>query len=587
MDNITGASKIRNVFDVSSLSKEGVSSEKAGLEALRNMSSGETFTGKIVDINGNTATISLGADARVTAELDTNANLNVGQSVVFEIGTDSENSVSLRALFTNLASENIANNALTQAGIPVNNTSLALISTLMEQGMGIDKETVTQAYRAIVANPEVATEEIVRMKQIGLELTSDNIAKFDAVTNFESKISDSINSLINQIPLELSAKADTDLSASIKMASSFIDAALEGESEVSVSLGDIALSSEGEGLGLASENASENSSSLAEGMANDNEEAGNNATLTKDTVKNIISDLTDSGIISDEEGEVINENSGARELSEQITLTNKDFDALNSLTTSGNTYANEIIDKLSSGQQIDLEELLKTFDSILKDPNVPDESKRELIKSELFKGAITDKFSEKWLLEPSQIKDSESLNTHYNKVLENTDKILDSMQNAFKGSETLTQSANAFKENVQFLQTLNDLTPYVQLPLLMNNRSNTGDLYVYANKKNLLENKENISAVLRLDMKNLGMVQVYVKLNSSKNLSTDFTLPDEDTLKFIEDHIDILNEKLEKLGFNVTNSFNTKSEAPRPLLDDDDNTEKKDSIGFYRFDVRA
>ncbi|MCR4696866.1 MAG: flagellar hook-length control protein FliK [Lachnospiraceae bacterium] len=587
MDNITGASKIRNVFDVSSLSKEGVSSEKAGLEALRNMSSGETFTGKIVDINGNTATISLGADARVTAELDTNANLNVGQSVVFEIGTDSENSVSLRALFTNLASENIANNALTQAGIPVNNTSLALISTLMEQGMGIDKETVTQAYRAIVANPEVATEEIVRMKQIGLELTSDNIAKFDAVTNFESKISDSINSLINQIPLELSAKADTDLSASIKMASSFIDAALEGESEVSVSLGDIALSSEGEGLGLASENASENSSSLAEGMAGENEEANQNATLTKDTVKNIISDLTDSGIISDEEGEVINENSGARELSEQITLTNKDFDALNSLTTSGNTYANEIIDKLSSGQQIDLEELLKTFDSILKDPNVSDESKRELIKSELFKGAITDKFSEKWLLEPSEIKDSESLNTHYNKVLENTDKILDSMQNAFKGSETLTQSANAFKENVQFLQTLNDLTPYVQLPLLMNNRSNTGDLYVYANKKNLLENKDNISAVLRLDMKNLGMVQVYVKLNSSKNLSTDFTLPDEDTLKFIEDHIDILNEKLEKLGFNVTNSFNTKSEAPRPLLDDDDNTEKKDSIGFYRFDVRA
>lgn len=588
MDNITGASKIRTVFDVSSLGKEGVSSERAGLEALRNMSSGETFTGKIVDINGNTATISLGADARVTAELDTNANLNIGQSVVFEVGNDSDNSVSLRALFTNLASENIANNALTQAGIPVNSTSLALISTLMEQGMGIDKETVTQAYRAIVANPNVATEEIVRMKQIGLELTNDNIAKFDAVTNFESKISDSINSLINQIPLELSAKADTDLGASIKMASSFIDAALEGESEVSVSLGDIALSSEGEGLGLAGENdSSETSSNLAESMPGENEEANQNATLTKETVKNIISDLTDSGIITDEEGEAINETSSARELSEQITLTNKDFDVLNSLTTSGNIYANEIIDKLSSGQQIDLEELLKTFDSILKDPNVSDESKRELIKSELFKGAITDKFSEKWLLEPSEIKDSESLNTHYNKVLENTDKILDSMQNAFKGSETLTQSANAFKENVQFLQTLNDLTPYVQLPLLMNNRSNTGDLYVYANKKNLLENKENISAVLRLDMKNLGMVQVYVKLNSSKNLSTDFTLPDEDTLKFIEDHIDILNEKLEKLGFNVTNSFNTKSEAPRPLLDDDDNTEKKDSIGFYRFDVRA
>ena len=79
----------------------------------------------------------------------------------------------------------------------------------------------------------------------------------------------------------------------------------------------------------------------------------------------------------------------------------------------------------------------------------------------------------------------------------------------------------------------------------------------------------------------------YVKLNSSKNLSTDFTLPDEDTLIFIEKHIDMLNERLEKLGFNVTNTFNTKSTAPEVLLDEEDNSDKKDAIGFYRFDVRA
>ena len=49
----------------------------------------------------------------------------------------------------------------------------------------------------------------------------------------------------------------------------------------------------------------------------------------------------------------------------------------------------------------------------------------------------------------------------------------------------------------------------------------------------------------------------------------------------------MLNEKLEGLGFKVTNSFNTKSTAPEVLLDEEDNGEKKDTIGFYRFDVRA
>ena len=48
-----------------------------------------------------------------------------------------------------------------------------------------------------------------------------------------------------------------------------------------------------------------------------------------------------------------------------------------------------------------------------------------------------------------------------------------------------------------------------------------------------------------------------LKLSPGKNLSTDFTLPDEDTLKFIENHIDMLNEKLEGLGFKYLNIIGT------------------------------
>ena len=587
MDNInTGYMNINSVINTGRIDsvKEGLSLDKAGLELLREMNSGDTFRGEVVDIAQNTATILIGEDARITANIDPNVNLSVGQSVLFEVNTDSDNLVSLRTLFTNIANENIANNALTQANVPINATSLALVSTLMEEGMSIDKDSLALLYRNIVSNPEIQANEIIRMKQIGLELNADNIAKFDAVYNFESKISDSINTVINQIPLELAAKADTDLSGAIKMASDFIDASTEGKTEVSVSLGDLGLQNES----LLSD--SKEGEVLSENkdvpMQEQNVQAEENLKNSPEVVKNIISDLEDDSLLSKGDIEAMKSNVPSVELSEQITLTNKDFDNLNSMITKDNVFGNEILDKLSNGEKIDLEELLRTFDSVLKDENVPDSLKKDLIKSELFKESLTDKFSEKWLLEPNEIKDSESLNNHYNKVLENTDKIIESMQNTVKGSETLTQTVNGFKENVQFLQTLNDLTPYVQLPVLLNNRSNTGDLYVYANKRNLLENPDNVSAVLRLDMKNLGRVEVYVKLNRGKNLSTDFTLPDEDTLLFIEKHIDMLNEKLEDLGFKVTNSFNTKSTAREVLLEEE-SEEKKDAIGFYRFDVRA
>ena len=587
MDNInTGYMNINSVINSGRVDalREGLNLDKAGLELLREMSSGDTFRGEVVDIAGNTATISIGEDARITANIDTNVNLSVGQSVLFEVNTDSDNLVSLRTLFTNIANENIANNALTQANIPINATSLALVSTLMEEGMSIDKDSLALLYRNIVSNPEVQANEIIRMKQIGLELTSDNIARFDAVMNFESKISDSINTVINQIPLELAAKADTDLSAAIKMASDFIDASTEGKTEVSVSLGELGLSNEN----LLSEENEEDVSAQGKEVPVkeiivENEE---NQSVNHQTVKNIISDIENDTLLSKGEIDSIKSNLSSVELSEQISLTNKDFDNLSNMISKENAFGNEILNKLSNGEKIDLEELLHTFDSILKDESVPDELKKDLIKSELFKDSLTDKFSEKWLLEPNEIKDSESLNNHYNKVLENTDKIIESMQNTFKGSEALTQSVNGFRENVQFLQTLNDLTPYVQLPVLLNNRSNTGDLYVYANKRNLLANQDNISAALRLDMKNLGRVEVYVKLSPGKNLSTDFTLPDEDTLKFIENHIDMLNEKLEGLGFKVTNSFNTKNNGMQVLMDEE-SEEKKDTIGLYRFDVRA
>ncbi len=85
----------------------------------------------------------------------------------------------------------------------------------------------------------------------------------------------------------------------------------------------------------------------------------------------------------------------------------------------------------------------------------------------------------------------------------------------------------------------------------MNGSEATGDLFVYTNKKNLAEKEGNVSALLHLDMKNLGPIDVYASLSPGNNVFTKFYLPDESMIDFINDNIHILNERLEGRGYSI------------------------------------
>jgi hypothetical protein len=95
----------------------------------------------------------------------------------------------------------------------------------------------------------------------------------------------------------------------------------------------------------------------------------------------------------------------------------------------------------------------------------------------------------------------------------------------------------------------------------MNSQNAHGDLYVYQNKHRKLSEDGSVSAVLHLDMENLGPVDVFVKLLDTK-VTTNFYVMDDSTLSLINENIHILDERLEKRGYSL--QVNLK------LHDDDD-----------------
>ncbi len=146
-------------------------------------------------------------------------------------------------------------------------------------------------------------------------------------------------------------------------------------------------------------------------------------------------------------------------------------------------------------------------------------------------------------------------------------------------------------DNVQFMNQLNEMMAYVQLPLKMSEENAHGDLYVYANRKKLAENDGNFSALLHLDMEHLGPMDVYVAMQKEK-VSTHFYMQDEELLDFIEANIHILNERLTKKGYQMNTSVSIRDTDEKNSVIDEFLKQENDGtvaplLSTKSFDVRA
>ena len=97
-----------------------------------------------------------------------------------------------------------------------------------------------------------------------------------------------------------------------------------------------------------------------------------------------------------------------------------------------------------------------------------------------------------------------------------------------------------------------------------------------------------MSAVLHLDMENLGPVDVFVKLLDSK-VTTNFYVMDDSTLTLINDNIHILNERLEKRGYSlqVNLKLHDDEEGEDAALDEMLNVSRTTILSTTSFDARA
>lgn len=573
-----------------------------GMEALKGMSAGETLQGEVVSIKGNEVEIKIADNAVINAKLEQSMNVAVGQKMMFEVSNNQNGQIALRALFTNLAQEQLANNALQAAGISANDQSLQMIASLMKEGMSIDRQSLQSVYHDIVQFPDVEQSLLVHMHKIGMETTPQNVEQFQALVNYEERVAGTIQELINEIPAELKNMAANGEAGKVMAVTQELVALIaEHEGELALQAGENSSVLSSEGLVEDAEgDVAGKIQQQPEGVADKAPQTAMDKALAAleeaMNPQNQVHTLADGkegnsalvqGMTADGEEAIL---TGTNDKVLSGVLTKAEYMQLATVLEQ-NGFSKEMVSMVRTGE-LPMNELFNMLKAELASKDAA--TAGELWNDKGFSKLIGKELQNTWLLDPKEVENGKNVTEFYNRINNQVNSVIHSMAQSLSESSALMQNLQQFQENVDFLNQLNQFMPYVQLPLKMNGQSATGDLYVYADKRSLAGGKDTVSAALHLDMQHLGMVDVFVKMQD-KNVSTEFCLESEETLDFIAEHMDMLSERLERRGYSLSTEMKVKEQQMSLKEDILPATEslsvetksQGDAIAVYRFDVRA
>lgn len=529
---------------------------------IRNLKPGQTIQGTVVSRNGNSVQIELAQDFAINAKIDKSVSLALGQMMSFEVKSNSSSFMSLAPLYTNTANTATILRALTAAGLPETSANIEMVAKMMEEGMPIDKDSILNMSRMLLDFPGQNPTSIIQMTRLELPVTLENIEQFEQYQNANHQILGSAETIMEELPQTFTALVNEGQG---ERALAFYSAVIEiftdgGEEDGTVTLqqnGENAALPEGVSQTASQTQTAENQAQMAGNV--ENAAAEESAQLAKA----LPGDLPEG---ASKEGQAVNTaaavlEDGVQETAQESVLSKGQWerlgDALRDLGVDEQTA-----DQVKSGE-LPAKEVLQLIRHLLNGAqrkDAPEPALQRLLGGNEFKELLKDQISRQWMIEPKDVADKKQVEQLYERIREQTARLSQVLENAGKGDAPVARSVQNLQSNVDFMNQMNHLYTYVQLPLKMLGNNAHGDLYVYTNKRNLAAKDGQVSALLHLDMEHLGPLDVYVTMKD-KQVSTNFTVMDESVLDLIGENIEILNKRLESRGYSLKAQMHVKEDA--------------------------
>ena len=520
-----------------------------GMKEMEGKMPGQSVTGEVIEADGQDILLAIGKNQLLRARLSLAMDVEAGQQLTFGIKSIGGMKVVLSPLFENMTSGSGAEKALELAGLPRNEETMKMVEAMMKEGMKLDPDSLSSMYRTVNVHMDADINTLVKLNRMGLPVTEENITQLQSYKNYEGQVTEGVKILMGEVAEQLSSLAASDNPEDVF---TFLKVVL------------------GEPSGTENVQTEEN-------MAGDDN--------VIQTFKNAV--MT----------EAPEENAGKEKLpfmpgmAEQAGEKGLGMALSDVLQKAG--FPEETVNACLKGE-LPAKELLTELGRLVKDGRLSTEQKNgilELLKDNEFLENLKKGLTEKFLLTPDEVGEDGQVEKLYERLDSQLSRMNQALQGMAKENPALSQSIQNLSSNVEFMNQLNQMFTYVQLPLKLSGQETAGELYVYTNKKNLAKKDGQVSALLHLDLEHLGEIDIHVSLRDS-HVSTKFCLSDEKALDLVAANIDTLNQRLMKRGYSMDASFEQKDKAQHPIdemLDRDKKVSSKEKvlISSSSFDARA
>lgn len=569
-------------------------------QQIRSMVPGQTIRGEIISRNGNEIQIRLSDDTVLQARVDQNMNLELGKNMTFEVRNNGS-ALTLSPLFTNVSADVNVMKAIEMAGLPFNETTVSLTSQMMKAGLSVDRNTLLQIYREVTSFPEAEISDVIDLHRLGLPVTEENVNQMISYRNLNHQLLEGMNTILGELPAALEEMAaDGNLKALSELYQELFD--LIGQGTESLLSAEGYLEQEADAA-QASVTEGEVQPSMTEsevGASTQNAFVGSTPLAAADI---LLDDFGRSGDISDglpgqenvgvyaKEGQEI-AGQGNSVLTGRDLLTQELLQMISELPLSSEE-ASALSGELQRFAQGELgaERFFAIAGRLLEAAQTTENGVRQLhhiFSGNTFKEYMNTQLKALWTLTPEEVADPEKLENLYRRLDRQLKGLSQVLEAGGQSESAVYHSVTNLSQNIDFLNQLNQMYAYIQLPLHLNQGEAHGELYVYTNKKNLSAKEGKISALLHLDMEHLGPVDVYVTLENTR-VNTRFYVRDEEMLDFLEAHMDILTDRLAKRGYDCSFSMTAREDEQKEnsglgLLM---SQERDIALSHYAFDVRT
>lgn len=562
---------------------------------LSSLQTGNVFEGTVTDISDGQVLLTLANGEKISARLEGQIQLRLNQAMFFEVKSNTQTQIAIKPYLNGDSSNPTLLKALMQAGMGVTADNLEMVRTMMEEQLPIDKNSLNQMMRQLAMFPKAEPSVIAQMNKLGIPVTETNVQQFSNYKADTAAIMKELENVLEQLPKAIAGEADTAGQMAAKnmqlMDILFGGETIEQSQDAGAKAQELLAKTEDGSVTIKSgeqqaadiakelqqilstaEDGMQKTSAAGEGIqqADAAREGAQQADAAKQAEGRQMPSATQGSL-----GEILGKE-GAASLEQQ----------LKALETDGKQVLFDKNGNLNTGMSA--EEFLKNLNQLFKENEFPQkEALFKLFSGKEYQTILKKAVENQWYLEPQETGSKETVEKLYNRLQTQMNRLDEFIKQAGSGTEGLQKAVADVRGNIEFMNQINQIYNFVQLPLKMNGQNVNSELYVYTNKKNPRDMDGELSAFLHLDMDHLGSTDISVKMKGTA-VKTNFYMADDASYELILAHAEELAERLENKGYQC--QIEVKSEEKDMDFVEDFLKHDMPSAGKvyrYSFDVRA